>query len=138
MNDIQKIARIQIIIIVLFVFFKFIRPAVLASNASEVFKLILLSLPNFFEGVIGVLILTAIGLYLNNKVISTQKQLKPKFIYILALVMASIYVISQEFKLHNLGGKNVFDKNDVFFSIIGLITGFSIIVYIKPKIYNDN
>lgn len=138
MNDILKIARIQIMIIVLFAIFKLIRPAVLASNTSEIIKMILLSLPNFFEGVIGVLIVTGIGLYLNNKILSTKKQLQPKFIYILAVIVASFYVITQEFKLHNLGGKNVFDINDVFFSIIGLITGFSIIIYMKPKIYNDN
>ncbi len=132
MRDISKLARIQIVFILLFAFFKFIRPTVLDSNAPEVFKIILLSLPNFFEGVIGTLVLTAIGLYLNARVLT--KQIKRQLIYIMATILAAIYVITQELKIHNLGGNNVFDINDIIFSIIGLGVGFTMIIIIKPKI----
>ncbi|SHJ29243.1 hypothetical protein [Aquimarina spongiae] len=132
MKDISKLARIQMIFILLFAFFKFIRPTVLASNAPEIFKIILLSLPNFFEGVIGTLVLTAIGLYLNARVLT--KQIKRQLIYIMATILAAIYVITQELKIHNLGGNNVFDINDIIFSIIGLAVGFTMIMIIKPKI----
>ena len=132
MRDISKLARIQMVFILLFAFFKFIRPTVLDSNASEIFKIILLSLPNFFEGVIGTLVLTAIGLYLNARVLT--KQIKRQLIYIMATILAAIYVITQELKIHNLGGNNVFDINDIIFSIIGLAVGFTMIMIIKPKI----
>ena len=134
MNDILKLARIQIVVILLFVFFKFIRPPVLESNSSEWIKIALLSLPNFFESIVGILILTGIGLYLNHKVLSLNKQVKPTMIYVLALALAGIYVITQELKIHNLGGNNVYDKNDLIFSIIGLLIGFLIVIVIKPRI----
>lgn len=134
MGDILKLARIQILFIVLFAFFKFIRPPVLKSNAFDWIKIALLSLPNFFEGVIGVLTLTAMLLYLNSRFLTKKQQAKESLIYGIALILAGIYVITQEFKIHNLGGENVYDKNDVIFSIIGLTVGYLIIVIYKPRI----
>lgn len=93
----------------------------------------MLSLPNFFEGIVGVITLTFIGLWLQHR---NKKKIKRNLIYILATITASIYVITQEFKLHNLGGNNVFDMYDVVFSIIGLFIGYLIIVYIQPEIKN--
>ena len=133
MNDIRKIARVQIAMIVLFAFFKFIRPTVLESNAPHWIKTALLSLPNFFEAIIGVLVLTAIGLYLNRSVLGEKRQLKNNSIYLLATLFCGIYVITQELKIHNLGGVNVYDKNDLIFSIIGLIIGYLIMLWMKPK-----
>ncbi len=132
MTDILKLARIQIVLIILFVFFKFIRPTVLNSNSSEWIKTVLLSLPNFFEAVIGTLILTAIGLYLNLRILSRKRQIKRNVIYAMAPVLGGIYVITQELKIHNLGGDNIFDRNDIVFSIIGLVIGYLIVIYIKP------
>lgn len=134
MGDILKLARIQILFIVLFAFFKFIRPPVLKSNAFDWIKIALLSLPNFFEGVIGVLSLTAMLLYLNSRFLTKKQQVKESLVYVIALILAGIYVITQEFKIHNLGGENVYDKNDVIFSIIGLTVGYLIIVIYKPRI----
>lgn len=134
MNDILKLARIQIILIILFVFFKFIRPYILEGSYSEWIKITFLSLPNFFEGIIGVLILTGLGLYINIKVFNPDKQLGTKLVYGIALILAGIYVLTQEFKIHNLGGNNVFDKNDVIFSIVGLIIGYSIVRIIEPVV----
>ena len=41
--------------------------------------------------------------------------------------MATIYVISQELKFHNLGGNNVYDPYDLIASITGLIGTFVVI-----------
>ena len=134
MTDVFKLARIQIIVIALFAFFKFIRPSVLESHPNEWVKITLLSLPNFFEAIVGVLILTAIGLSLNQRILSTNKQLQSNSIYLLAVLLAGIYVLTQEFKIHNLGGNNVFDQNDVVFSIVGLIVGYLVIRRMKPTL----
>lgn len=136
MKDIMKLARVELIIIPIFIFFKFIRPSVLKSASPEFFKLTLLSLPNFFEAIIGTLTLTGIGLIVNNK-LNKRHQIRPKFIYIIAVLLAMIYVSTQELKIHNLGGNNVFDKNDLIFSFIGLIVGYSIILWIKPRMINE-
>ncbi|WP_299675219.1 hypothetical protein [uncultured Dokdonia sp.] len=134
MNDILKLARIQLLIIILFTLFKFIRPSVLDSDAPNLFKIILLSLPNFFEGIVGVLTLTAILLYIRSKTTRIKAQIKVTSIYFIATTLSAIYVITQELKIHNLGGNNVFDTNDLLFSVVGLLTGYLIILQIQPKI----
>lgn len=134
MTDITKLARIQIGVIVLFAILKLIRPSVLDSDSPELLKLCLLSLPNFFEGIIGVLTLTAIGLYLNDKLPKKIIRLTNFFIYVLATVLAGIYVLTQEFKIHNIGGNNVFDQNDVIFSIAGLMVGLAIVIWLWPTV----
>jgi len=133
MVDILKLARIQIVLTVLFIVLKLIRPSVLQSDAPEFFKLFLLSAPNLFEGIVGTFVLTGLGLFLNDK-LELKNQIKPNILYLLAVVLAGIYVITQEFKIHNLGGRNIYDQNDVIFSFIGLIIGYSIVVYIQPRI----
>ncbi|MTB51708.1 hypothetical protein [Lewinella sp. W8] len=133
MQDIQKLARIQIGVIIPFVLAKLIRPGVLANDGGELFKLFLLSFPNLCEGVIGVLTLTGLGLYL-----SKQFTLNRKLIYVIAIGLATIYVTTQELKIHNLGGNNVYDPNDLIFSVIGLFLGASIVFYLQPEIRPDS
>ncbi len=128
MNDIRKLVRIQIGVLLLFIVFKIVRSKILSSENNFI-QVIGLSLPNLFEGILGVLILTALGLILTR-----NKNIKHNYIYILAIIFAAIYVITQEFKIHNLGGKNVYDSNDVLFSLIGLFIGTIIVFIIKPKI----
>lgn len=136
-KDIMKLARVELIIIPIFIFFKVIRPSVLKSSSPAFFKLVLLSLPNFFEAIIGTLTLTGIGLLINDR-LRERHQIRPKLIYLLAVVLAGIYVSTQELKIHNLGGNNVFDRNDLLFSFIGLIIGYWIVLRIKPIINIDS
>ena len=133
MEDILKMGRVQIVVIILFAFFKAIRKGVLANNPSEFIQIFLLSFPNFCEGVIGVLTLTILGLLINRRL-----RFKNEIIYLLATVLATIYVVTQELKIHNLGGKNVYDPNDLIFSIIGLIVGYIIVCIINPRIQTNS
>ena len=71
--------------------------------------------------------LTAILIAIRLSFLDTAKILKDSNIHILAVVLASIYVISQELKFHNLGGNNIYDPNDLIASIIGLIGTFIIV-----------
>ncbi|WP_299312037.1 hypothetical protein [uncultured Aquimarina sp.] len=135
MTDILKLVRIQVFLVILFLVFKFIRPTVLNSDSPEWIKITLLSLPNFFEAFIGTLILTGIGLYLNLRTLGRKRQIKRNLIYAMAPIIAGVYAITQELKLHNLGGNNVYDVNDLIFSVIGLIIGYLIVILIKPRIY---
>jgi len=126
-------ARIQIVVGVLFVFFKSIRRNVLADKPPEFVQAFLLSFPNFCEGVIGVLTLTMLGLYFNKKL-----KISNEMIYATATILAAIFVITQEMKIHNLGGNNVYDPNDIVFSIVGLVVGFIIVNRMKPTIEPDS
>ncbi|WP_421764823.1 hypothetical protein [Ekhidna sp.] len=133
MKDTLKLARIQILVAILFVIGKaWFRPFVLNGDFHIVFDIIVLSLPNFFEGIVGVLSLTYIGLYLNHRLVAPKQKIQPKRIYVIATVLATIFVLTQEFKIHNLGGNNVYDPYDVLFSIIGLTFGLSIVWKIQP------
>lgn len=133
MEDILKLARVQIIIIVFFVFFKGIRKRVLETNPTEIIQIFLLSFPNFCEGVIGVLTITMLGLLINKRL-----RINYGIIYLFATILAAAFVITQELKIHNLGGKNVYDPNDLVFSIIGLIVGYTIVYRIKPRIQTNS
>ena len=133
MTDIMKLARIELIIIPIFAFFKFIRPTVLKSSAPEFFKIVLLSLPNFFEAIIGTLTLTGVILFLNNR-LNKKHQIRTRIIYITAVILAGVYVILQELNIINIRTNTTFDRNDLIFSVIGLIIGYSIVNIIKPRI----
>lgn len=134
MEDVRKLIRIQLLTIVVFAIAKFSRPSILASEAPEWLKVVFLSLPNFFEAIVGITVLCALGLVANHRMLLKTQQLQTNHIYLLAVVLTAIYVITQEFKIHNLGGNNVYDPYDVAFSILGLLVGYVILRVLKPKI----
>lgn len=81
-NDLMKLARIELFIIPIFILFKFIRPKVLESASPEILKIIILSIPNFFEAIIGTLTLTGVFLFLKDQ-LKIKRQISPKLIYIM-------------------------------------------------------
>lgn len=138
MNSILILARIQIAIIVTFVLNKvLIRPFILENSDDGFWKICVLSYSNFCEAIVGTLSVTYIWLVINNKWIKTEKRVQEKFIYLFATVFAGIFVILQELKIHNLGGRNVYDPNDVLFSVIGLIAAYLMLIRLKPQISNQ-
>ncbi len=135
MQGILKLARVQVFIIPLFFISKaWLRPYVLDRDFHPTLDIIVLSLPNFYEGIIGVLTISGIWFYINHKWISPGKHVDPKWIYFFSTVLAAIYVITQELKIHNLGGNNVYDPYDILFSIVGLVIGYIIVLKIQPQI----
>ncbi len=136
MKDIMKLARIELIIIPVFIFFKYIRPQVLQSSSPEFYKMALRSLPNFFEAIVGTLTLTGVLLILNDQ-LSKKQQISPKIIYIIAVVLTGFYVIAQELNIITTRTNTTFDQNDILFSLIGLIIGYIIVMLIKPTIHSQ-
>lgn len=133
MTDIMKLARVELIIIPIFVFFKYIRPQVLESSSHQMFKIALLSLPNFFEAVIGTLTLTGVLLLLNDW-FNKRYNLMPETIYLIAVTLAGVTVIAQELNIITIRTNTTYDLNDIIFSIIGLLVGYLLIRVIKPRI----
>ena len=78
------------------------------------------SLPNFIEAVMGVLLISGILTYLRQTYPVPFARLKDVTLYGIAGLIAAIYVLSQEVGIHNLGGNNVYDPNDVMASLLGL------------------
>lgn len=105
----------------------YLRPWVLENDVPPLFLVATNSLPNLIEAIIGTLVLTGILLqarqYFNKKL----GFIKVTYIHILAVGIAAVYVITQELKFHNFGGNNVFDRNDIVASVIGLIGTFGMI-----------
>lgn len=106
----------------------FFRNWILKNNPPEFLKTITLSIPNLIEAIIVTLLLTGILLQIRKIYYIKLKFLKTKHLHFIASGAASVYVISQELKFHNLGGNNVYDPNDLIASAIGLI-GILVIIY---------
>ena len=104
-----------------------LRPWVLENSTSEFLKIVVLSIPNLIEAVVGTLLLTGIIFQLKYHFNKNMRRVKDLYIYSIAVGLTSIYSISQEIKLHNLGGNNVYDPYDVIASLIGLIMTFILI-----------
>lgn len=102
----------------------YLRPWVLENELSEPFQIVVLSIPNLIEAILGTIILTGILLQLRYY---SNKKIKDSSIYLIAVGISSLYVISQELKFHNLGGNNVYDPYDLIASILGLLMIFMII-----------
>jgi len=105
----------------------FLRPLIIKNEMTGFVLVFSNSIPNFFEAVMGTLILTAILFAIRLSFLDKMRKVKDSNIHIIAVVLASIYVISQELKFHNLGGNNIYDPNDLIASIIGLIGTFIIV-----------
>ena len=99
----------------------YLRPFVLENDYPYIFQIVVLSLPNFSETVMGMIIVTGILLQLRQLFGDKSNPFKNTYVYLTTLILVSIYVISQELKLHNIGGNNVYDPFDLTASVIGLI-----------------
>lgn len=104
-----------------------IRPWVLEHDFPEWVNIFVLSLPNFVEAVLGSITLTAILLFLSKRMASSGRLIPDKVVLIISFILAGTYVITQELKIHNLGGRNVYDPYDLVASIIGLVVIFGMI-----------
>jgi len=99
----------------------------LKSELSEFFNIFVLSVPNLIEAFVGTLLLTGILFQMRQYFNRRLGGFKDTHIYFVAVFIAGVYSISQEFKLHNMGGNNSFDSYDVIASVLGLMIAFAII-----------
>ncbi len=116
------IVRLYIAVFVLFMLNKFVlRPFVLGHDSLGFLRIIVLSIPNTFEAILGMInvasVLIAARLYLSPRF----DQVQDRAVYLLATAFVSVYVLTQEFKLHNLGGRNTYDPYDAVASVVGVV-----------------
>ncbi|MFK7811673.1 MAG: hypothetical protein AB8B59_04210 [Maribacter sp.] len=133
MNDVRTNLRIMLVVVLIFIGNKlFLRPYILENDVSDFLSIFVLSFPNFCEALIGGLLLTNIGLFSKHKFLKAPSNITETHIYLFAVLLTALYVLLQEFQIHNIGGNNVYDPFDVLFSVIGLITVYVMLRYIKP------
>ena len=115
--------------VLLFSLNKFLlRPWVLGNDKSGFFQIIVLSVPNLIEAIVLTLLVTGILMQFRQRFQKTDANIKDRIVYRAAIFIAGFYTLSQEFRLHNLGGNNVYDPYDVIASIIGLVMCYILIL----------
>jgi hypothetical protein len=134
-NYIKYLFGVEILV---FVLNKYdLKPWVLANDARDALAIFVFSIPNLVEAIVGTLIITGILFQTKDYFKARFGHIKDIYIHVLAVSMASIYVLMQELKFHNLGGNNIYDPYDVLASIVGLVFTFSMIQWVGFKKFND-
>lgn len=114
--------RLYLAVVVVFLINKFaLRPFVLAHDFPVWAQVFVLSVPNTCEAVIGTLNLAGILLAAKRYLPPRLASVSDAALGVLATGLAAGYVLPQELKLHNLGGRNVYDPFDLIASIVGLV-----------------
>jgi len=102
----------------------YVRKWILENDLPEYLLIVSYSIPNLIEAIIVTLLLTGILLQVRQYFNKKFGLIKTNYIHIIASSLAAVYVITQELKFHNLGGNNVYDPNDLWASIVGLVGTF--------------
>ncbi|MEM9598294.1 MAG: hypothetical protein AAGD06_28780 [Acidobacteriota bacterium] len=127
--DIDRFRRVFVLGLGLFVLNKFVlRPWVVERFPEGVAALVVGSLPNAVEAVLGTLILSVFGFRLRSGWPGRFRNPSDGALIAAATTVAGVYVVTQELKFHNLGGRNVYDPYDVAASLLGLAAAAAWIV----------
>ncbi len=132
MSDILKLARVQVLFLVVFVALKAARRPLMDLSPPEWVGVFLYSFPNFAEAIIGMMTVTMLLTAANHYLFSGR--IKPAVIYLAATLISAVYVLTQEWGLHSLGGNNVFDIYDVYASVAGLVVALAMLLVIRPEV----
>lgn len=120
--------RLYLVVLAVFAVNKlWIRPWVLDRDLPRAFDIAVLSWPNAAEAIIGLGVCTALLHLARHQLRPRWDQLPRLWIDLTALTLAGTYVLTQEFKLHHLGGRNTFDPYDVVASVLGLLIMFAVL-----------
>lgn len=117
-----------------------LRPYVLQHDFPESVQIVVLSIPNTIEAIFGMSIIGGILSVVHARFKTHFGWLPDAVLYLVTTVLAGTYVLTQEFRLHNLGGNNIYDPYDVAASILGLIVmlvlflRFGILDKAKPEV----
>jgi predicted tellurium resistance membrane protein TerC len=79
------------------------------------------SFPNLVEAIIGTLILTGIGMAIRKLSTNAIHRVSNSKVYLVASLVAGLYVVTQELNWYNFRGPNVMDRYDIAASLLGLV-----------------
>lgn len=98
-----------------------IRPVTSDASVPRWLEVLIYSSPNLVEAVVGMTTVAVLLLLARRRVGRGWSWASDSVIYGLSALLAGSYVLSQEFKLHDLGGRNVFDPLDAAASAVGVV-----------------
>ena len=104
-----------------------LRPLVLEANAPWWLDTFVLSVPNTLEALIGTTWLAVAAMTARRRGVRGISRMREVTIYSVVTVLAAVYVITQELKIHDLGGRNLYDPMDVVGSVIGLAAAYGLL-----------
>ena len=106
-----------------------LRSWVLRRIESGPFVILVNSLPNFVEAVVGTVTLAGMLMSLRDNSESLARWLTDRRLYFGATILAAAFVVPQELNWINLDGNSVYDPYDMAASILGLIAINRILVH---------
>jgi len=107
---------------VLFLVHRYLVRSWIVEQSEAGFVLIVVnSLPNFIEGIVGTMLLAGIGLSVRILSRPNKVNLESKLFFNVVTLIAAAYVITQELNWYNISRANVYDPYDIVASILGLI-----------------
>jgi hypothetical protein len=98
-----------------------IKPQVLGKTEPKAVIVLVNSFPNLAEAIIGTLILTGMGMAIRKYSTNVINRVSDSTVYLVVSLVAGLYVVTQELNWHNFRGPNVFDRYDIFASLVGLV-----------------
>ena len=98
-----------------------LRSWVLQRVESGTFVILVNSLPNLVEAVVGTVTLAGMLMSLRENSESLARWLTDSRLYFVATILAAAFVVPQELNWINLDGNSVYDPYDMAASILGLI-----------------
>ena len=98
-----------------------IRPWVLETVEAGPAVVLVDSLPNLIEAVVGTVLVAGFLLTLRERSARSASQITESRLYLLASAMAGVFVVSQELNWFVLLRHNIYDPFDVTASILGLV-----------------
>lgn len=97
-----------------------VRPWVLDNVDGGPATVLVNSLPNLIEAIIGTIDVALILLIIVRRNLRLKHRIGHTTMYVVATVIAGLFVISAELNWIHFRGPNVYDPNDIVASILGL------------------
>jgi len=98
-----------------------IRPWILETDASGLIVVVVNSLPNFVEAILGTVLLAGVLFSLRRRSNLEVLQTEDSKLFLAVLVIAGVFTIAQELNWFNHRPDNVIDPFDFLASFVGLI-----------------
>ena len=102
----------------------YLRPWIVKNDVPGFLTIVTYSIPNLIEAIIGTILVTGILLYARHRYNKKLGTIGVSYIHSVAVFLAGFFVLTQELKIHNLGGDNLYDPFDLIASVIGLTGTF--------------
>ena len=118
----RYLIRLYLGALAFFVVNKFVIRALTADAAVPGWlEVVTLSSPNLVEAIVGTTNVAVLLLLARRHLGQRWAAVSDSAVYTTAALLAATFVLTQEFKLHDLGGRNVYDPLDAVASGIGVV-----------------